>query len=74
MILKQNMDNYDLTVHIVETVVKEMGGDFDLYWDELRNPILNLLEGERPGHNQHMGECSNDGELGQTVNLVALPE
>ena len=20
------------------------------------------------------GECSNDGELGQTVNLVALPE
>ena len=56
MILKKNMDNYDLTVHIVETVVKEMGGDFDLYWDELRNPILNILEGERPGHNQHMGE------------------
>ena len=68
------MDNYDLTVHIVETVVKEMGGDFDLYWDELRNPILNLLEEERPGHNQHIGECSNDGELGQTVNLVPLAE
>ena len=74
------MDNYDLTVHIVEIVVKEMGrpfhydSEFDLYWDELRNPILNLLEEERPGYNQHMGECSNDGELGQTVNLVPLAE
>ena len=46
------IDNYDLTVSIVETVVKEIGGDFeadyDLYWDALRNPILNILEKERP--------------------------
>ena len=56
---KSRMDNYDLAVHIVEIVVKEVGrpfhydSEFDLYWDELRNPILNLLEKERPEYNQH---------------------
>ena len=66
------MDNHDLTVHIVETVVKELDAmpmqnrkrwwaeqdldeGFIMLWDELRNPILNILENERPEHNQHMG-------------------
>ena len=26
---------------------------FDMLWDALRNPILNLLEIERPEYNQH---------------------
>ena len=28
---------------------------FDMLWDALRNPILNLLEVERPEYNQHNG-------------------
>ena len=58
------MDNYDLTSHIVGEAVRELGekqwwpeGDFDagfdILWDALRNPILNLLEIERPEYNQH---------------------
>ena len=63
------MDNHDLTVHIVETVVKELDAmpmqnrkrwwaeqdleeGFIMLWDELRNPILNILERERPEHDR----------------------
>ena len=53
------MDNYDLTSYLVGIVVEEVGkpfhydSEFDLYWDALRNPFLNLLEKERPEYNQH---------------------
>ena len=53
------MDNYDLTSYLVGMVVKEVGkpshfdSEFDKYWDALRNPLLNLLEKERPEYNQH---------------------
>ena len=61
------MDNYDLTSHIVGEAVRELDekqwwpkGDFDagfdILWDALRNPILNLLEVERPEYNQHYND------------------
>ena len=33
-----------------------------------------FIDGLRNQINEELWECSNDGELGQTVNLVALPE
>ena len=33
-----------------------------------------FIDGLRAQINEELGECSNDGELGQSVKLVALPE